>query len=115
MKFLLFLQFFHQFLTFFLFIFFTHFYLFIFSGYGAELVVHLFAFIYPFIATIKCMESTATTKKEDLDQTDWLMYWGKILEINIINFYFNYFVLLICMINLYYQFTLLICIINLYY
>ena len=39
--------------------------------------MHLFAFIYPFIATIKCIEAGTTKKDDDLDHTDWLMYWGK--------------------------------------
>ena len=45
----------------------------LFTGYGAELVVHLFAFVYPFIETIKVIETTP--KSEAL--TDWLVYWGK--------------------------------------
>lgn len=44
------------------------------------MVVHLFAFVYPFIATIKCIEAGVPKKGEvstTLDNTDWLMYWGK--------------------------------------
>jgi hypothetical protein len=49
------------------------------QGYGAELVVHLFAFVYPFIATVKCISDDNTKKGGEVtsDSTDWLMYWGK--------------------------------------
>ena len=49
------------------------------TGYGAEFVVHLFAFVYPFIATVRCIEAEAPKKGEvsALDNTDWLMYWGE--------------------------------------
>jgi hypothetical protein len=47
------------------------------SGFGAEIVVHLFAFVYPFIATVKCMESGSKKGDSTQDNTDWLMYWGK--------------------------------------
>ena len=46
-------------------------------GFGAEIVVHLFAFVYPFIATVKCMESGSKKGDATQDNTDWLMYWGK--------------------------------------
>jgi hypothetical protein len=45
----------------------------LFTGYGAEFVVHVFGFIYPFFATIKYIESPSKGK----DDTDWLIYWGK--------------------------------------
>mmetsp|Transcript_25165 Transcript_25165/g.24101 ORF Transcript_25165/g.24101 Transcript_25165/m.24101 type:complete len:179 (-) Transcript_25165:326-862(-) len=44
----------------------------LFTGYGDEIVVHLFAFVYPFIATIKCIEKTGGEPDE---LTEWLMYW----------------------------------------
>lgn len=41
--------------------------------------MHLFAFVYPFIATVKCISDDNTKKGGEAtsDSTDWLMYWGK--------------------------------------
>jgi hypothetical protein len=46
----------------------------LFTGYGAEFVVHICGFCYPFYATIKAIEAGTTKNKDDVD---WLIYWGE--------------------------------------
>jgi hypothetical protein len=44
----------------------------LFTGYGAEFIVHLFAFAWPFYRTIAVLESG-----NKVEYADWLIYWGE--------------------------------------
>ena len=43
----------------------------LFSGYGADLICHAAAFVYPFYMTIKSLE-----QNNNEEMTFWLVYWG---------------------------------------
>ena len=58
----------------------------LFSGIGDELIVHLFAFVYPFIQTIKVIE--AGNKRES---TDWLIYWVIYGFLGVLDTFSDYF------------------------
>jgi hypothetical protein len=44
----------------------------LFTGFGADMICHLAAFIYPFYMTIKCLEGD-----DNNEVTFWLIYWSK--------------------------------------
>lgn len=58
----------------------------LFSGIGDELIVHLFAFVYPFVQTIKVIESGNKS-----EFTDWLIYWVVYGFMGVLDTFSDYF------------------------
>lgn len=58
----------------------------LFTGIGDELIVHLFAFVYPFVQTIKVIESGNKS-----EYTDWLIYWVVYGFMGVLDTFSDYF------------------------